>query len=270
MSKQFHKRFPKKEKKKEEKKKKKKKYASYNTTVRSVRARRIEIRVVCRPLENFVLFLSFSLRVSEHERVARKWERVRGKVPSPSSLSFLFSFFFFPPFLLSLSTSQVEIGRASKAPNNTQSRSRLLSRSRHSIFRQNGTRSWLCVIVPPALPILYPSSVAQFACGLFCRAGKMDGKKKKEKRKKEKKKKTKKLAQSTTATATRISPTDFKAARDRPESSTSRKSFYLYYLLILFLFFIFCFFFFISPPFISFIYPIFVGTVTLSSLWTGS
>ena len=72
----------------------------------------------------------------------------------------------------------------------------------------------------------------------------MDGKKKKEKRKKEKKKKTKKLAQSTTATATRISPTDFKAARDRPESSTSRKSFYLYYLLILFLFFIFCYFFF--------------------------
>lgn len=120
--KQFRKRFPKKKKEEKKKARRKKKYASYNTTVWSVRARRIEIRVVCRPLENFVLFLSFSLRVSEHERVARKWERVRGKVPSP----FLSSFFFLSPFLLSLSTSQVEIGRASKAPNNTQSRSRLL------------------------------------------------------------------------------------------------------------------------------------------------
>lgn len=47
----------------------------------------------------------------------------KGKSSFP--LSFLF-FFFLSPFLLSLSTSQVEIGRASKAPNNTQSRSRLL------------------------------------------------------------------------------------------------------------------------------------------------
>lgn len=52
-----------------------------------------------------------------------------------------------------------------------------------------GTRRWLCVIVPAALPILYPSTVVQAACGPFCRADKIDDKK---------------AAESTTAMATCI------------------------------------------------------------------
>ena len=60
---------------------------------------------------------------------------------------------------------QLKVGDASKAPNNTQSKSRLLPLPPLDIQAKwnaphRATPAWLCVIVPAALPILYPSSSA--------------------------------------------------------------------------------------------------------------